>query len=552
MAHGRLQSIGAGSLGSRSSEAAIGWTRILVGAVELLAVPLVTSATAERRVVAAATLFVAWVASELLRGRAKPFGALAFDVSAVFALHVVAGDVPVELLYLPVVLLHAYSGGPLRGRLAAAGAIAAMAVAREVNPEAGPASLTDLLALAGAVIVLAALLELLGRQQRAVVRELGVQKSKAEAVVDRSGDAIVVTDTAGRVRQWNAAAERLSGLAPTAAVGKRCAAVLGLHAGERELDCSNGCALLAGGDAVHDVEVWRMRADGRRQPLLASVAAVGEGADRQVIHSARDITKLKEADEAKSLFLATASHELKTPLTVIRGFANLLSVGDEVQDDQAREHLALIERRAVELGKVVERLLLSSRIEAGRNDIRRQLVDVGEVVAERVSAMRDATERDIRLRGGSVPAVWGDGDAVATVVDHLLDNAVKYSPEGGVISVVVRTEPDVVTFSVSDEGVGMDADQQEHCFDRFWQAESTDVRRFGGTGIGLFIVKALVEAMGGDVRVTSRLGEGTTFDVSLRRVDRAEDVGGEADPAPGVGESTIIREFMRQIGVPTT
>jgi signal transduction histidine kinase len=103
-----------------------------------------------------------------------------------------------------------------------------------------------------------------------------------------------------------------------------------------------------------------------------------------------------------------------------------------------------------------------------------------------------------------------------------------------------------VSISVSDHGIGMDAEQAEHCFDRFWQAESTDVRRFGGTGIGLYIVQSLVDAMDGTITVDSEPGEGTTFAVHLRR----EGAVPEQAPMAGAGEPTSIREFMRQIGVP--
>jgi len=173
-----------------------------------------------------------------------------------------------------------------------------------------------------------------------------------------------------------------------------------------------------------------------------------------------------------------------------------------------------------------------------------------------VASFRMATGRAIDYAvDGSLPKVVADQGGLVTVIDHLLDNAAKYSPATEPITVTVAEEGDWVRIAVADRGIGMDEDQVNHCFDRFWQAESSQTRRYGGTGIGLYIVKSLADAMGALVRVSSELGEGTTFTLLVRRTDR---VGARTDDdqersdavAAGVGESNSIREFMRQIGVP--
>jgi signal transduction histidine kinase len=145
-----------------------------------------------------------------------------------------------------------------------------------------------------------------------------------------------------------------------------------------------------------------------------------------------------------------------------------------------------------------------------------------------------------------VAKVLGDEAALATVFEHLIDNAVKYSPDGGRITVDAAAG-ERVEVTVSDEGIGMHPDQTAHCFEKFWQAESTDVRRFGGTGIGLYIVQSLIEAMGGRISVRSEPGVGTSFLVEL--IPYLEHRPVEEKPA-GIGEMTMIQEFMRQIGVP--
>jgi signal transduction histidine kinase len=165
-----------------------------------------------------------------------------------------------------------------------------------------------------------------------------------------------------------------------------------------------------------------------------------------------------------------------------------------------------------------------------------------------VAGLEQASGRTVEVTVEVEPdvTVQADPDAVVTVVDHLLENAVKYSPGGGTIAVSIAHGPGTtVQFAVSDDGIGMDDVALEHCFDKFWQSQVGDRRRFGGTGIGLYIVASLVEAMGGTVTVDSRLGAGSTFTVTLHVVS-------PTTPAPApvtAGERSMVREFMRQIGV---
>lgn len=374
-------------------------------------------------------------------------------------------------------------------------------------------------------------------------------QQKAETILARVADAIVVTDGQGVVVETNPAGERLIGDQGPSAVGIPCARALGLREGERPLECRDGCPLLAAeagqdhADGAQGREVWRQLPDGRRQPLLASAFAVtDEHGGVEVVHSLLDITRLKEADEAKTLFLATASHELKTPVTVIAGFADTIRRYPGMPEERRAEAVDAIHRRAVELSAIVDRLLLSSKIEGGRVQVDLHPVDVRPLLGERANALQDASGRHMILQIAAEPLVAeADPLALRTVVDHLLDNAAKYS-DGGPVVLGARREPEHVVFWVSDIGIGMDEDQADRCFDKFWQAESTDVRRFGGTGIGLYIVSSLVEAMRGRISVETAVGRGSTFTVSLPLVAVEEIDVADLDQ-PG------IKDFMRQIGV---
>ncbi len=485
------------------------------------------------------------------------------DLAMLFALHsLISGSATIALAgYSVVVVLGAYTGGRPFGLSLAGGAMALGLLGERLLLRSerldGP-----VIALFG--VTLALLLVVVDRaaseQRRAEARSAHLA-TKADAILARVADGVVVTNAAGIVTEANPAAEQLVGVQSLG--GRSCGEVLSLCLGERKLDCSTGCGLLAliesESTSLGD-EVWRARADGSRQPVLANASPLFDehGALVEVVHSLRDITRLRQADEAKTLFLATASHELKTPLTVIRGFAETLQ-RDNLPEDVKQRGLEAIANRARELTGIVERLLLSSRIEAGRLTVETMPVDLLPTLRERTETMAAATRRAIELSAtDGVAFVSADEQAIATIVDHLIDNAIKYSPNGEPVQVSVTTSETQVRIDVTDGGIGMDAEQTAHCFDKFWQADSTDHRRFGGTGIGLYIVASLAEGMGGGVDVRSTGGEGSTFGVFLRRADvaAAADTEGSADgdegEQAGVGERSMVREFMRQLGVPAS
>jgi PAS domain S-box-containing protein len=499
-------------------------------------------------------LWVPWASIVLLAAdsstsRLALLGGPIGDLLMLFTLQLLAPGIANTALpgYVAVVAFAAYTGGRGFASVLAAGALTLTIAAQQLATSSQLH--TSSAALLGVVLV--ALVLLLDRtasmQRRAVDRSTQLE-SRSDAILAHIADGVLVTDTTSRVMQCNPAVARLLGRSEGDLVGQHCSEVLGLRAGERALDCSNGCALLAGsqaGDSALGREVWRIGSDGRRQPLLANAVAVGGDGTSEVVHSLRDITKVKQADEAKTLFLATASHELRTPLTVISGFAATLRSEAGTDPEMRDRALAAIERRSAELTRIIDRLLLSSRIEAGRVDLKLHVVTLGPLLKERAETLAASTGRQVLVEApDDLPAVRGDAQAIVTVIDHLLDNAIKYSPGGEPVAVGAHLMAEGVRLQVRDAGVGMDAEQAALCFDKFWQAESTDVRRFGGTGIGLYIVKSLVEAMQADIEVASTLGSGTTFTVTLQRAD--VEVAGDAPEK----EPSVIREFMRQIGVP--
>ena len=475
------------------------------------------------------------------------------DIATVTVLaHLYPGRFGVALGYGLAIAVGAYTSSRLIGLGLTSISIGSLTAVQTTLEESERLSPTVIALGALAMLVLLALVDRASAIHRSAEEQSTQAQGRASAILAHVASSVVVTDRRGVITTTNPAAARMLAQPDANLTGHTCAALLNLHEGERPLDCSKTCALL-GRDEPDGVELWRPRGDAR-QPILGSAEAVrdADGAIVEVVHSFRDITTLKQADEAKTLFLATASHELKTPLTVIRGFAETLRRVPDLPQSSRDAALEAIHRRAIELGDIVERLLLSSRIEAGRLDLLPTAVDVSELLSERLDAIRGATGREvITIVDERLPSVRGDTVAMATVVDHIVENAIKYSKDDTTVVVTAKVDDGDVVVTVSDSGIGMDGDQLAHCFDKFWQAESSDRRRYGGTGIGLYIVKSMVEAMGGTISVDSTVGKGTTFTIRLHiYVDVAGDVGGAGRIATRP-EPSIVREFMRQLGIPT-
>jgi signal transduction histidine kinase len=456
------------------------------------------------------------------------------------------------------VLVASYTGGRLLGALTGFAGIAALVVLDGLDRIPATGNLLVLL-----VIAIGVSLAVVARTDARLLRSAGRARNletRAALLLEHLAEPIVVTGEGGRIVQYNDAAQELLELPR---VGPRtCTAALALAVDGQVLDCSATCGLLAiaGSQESGGVEATA----GNGVPLLVSVAELpGEdGKTVEHLHTVRDITKLKLADEAKTLFLATATHELKTPLTVIRGFLETIA-NPEMEDELRETAITVMRRRADELASIIDRILLASRIESGHLEVDVQPLDPVEVTRERVAALAAATGRTIAFHAPrQVPEVLAHGPTLATVLDHLLDNAGKYSPGTAPIEVEVRVRDDaVVELSVRDHGVGMTPDEMAHCFDRFWQADPTSRRKVGGTGIGLYIVRSLVQSMRGTIDVSSAPGRGATFTVGLGRADAAvaaaagvESPAGATFDGPGgaAREPSIVREVMRQIGVDTT
>jgi PAS domain S-box-containing protein len=346
--------------------------------------------------------------------------------------------------------------------------------------------------------------------------QLRATNETLQKVVMASPLAIVVLDTELVVSVWNPSAERLLGWSAAESLGHRYPP-LGDEdvAGFRE----DYAPLLSGAEDSLEIEVRRRRRDGAPVDLHVYAAALHDelGVINGMLYIFEDVTDRRHVEMLKSDFVSMVSHELRTPLTSIIGYSDLLEQIDlRAKPELFHQLLGKIRDRGDRMRRLIDDLLAVSQVQSGpiRLDLER---------AEAASFVRDAVERAcvsdrhrlVFSAEDDLPTVFIDRIRLGKVVAHIVENAVKYSPDGGDIVVDVVGSPESVSISVSDPGIGIDAADREHVFDRFMQADMSDTRSFGGVGLGLYLALQTVEAHHGSIDVESTPGEGSTFTVIL-------------------------------------
>ena len=324
--------------------------------------------------------------------------------------------------------------------------------------------------------------------------EVEKQRAHERAVIDGSADGIAVLDGDGYVRQWNPAADRLTGVSASQVAGRPPPFPLP-EPGEK---------------LAH-----RLRS-GRWLDILCN--RLDDGQER--VLDFRDVTAAKELEQAKDLFLATTSHELRTPITVVQGFASTLaSRWEKLPDTDRRAAVQTIAERAGSLGRLVEQLLLGSRAGAEQLTVSNRPFDLARLLSASAAAFRSLSDKHVltAVIPEPLPAAFGDELATDIIVGQLLENAFKYSPEGGDVTVQARALDSHIEVAVADEGIGIAAGDHERIFERFVQGETGDRRRFGGIGLGLYIARRLARAQGGELTAASRPEGGAVMRLRLPR-----------------------------------
>ena len=379
-------------------------------------------------------------------------------------------------------------------------------MAGSVSTPAEVGSGIELIAEGGALRSAAARHEqLLQRQSQdlqRVVNDLG-------ELLNAVSEGIIHINIAGRVIRANPAALQLLSL-PSNAVGQPIVAMI------RNVELRQMISRVVLGETLETTEV---DLDDRR--LLITASPIDRNAARDTSRSAviavADLTRIRKLEGVRRDFVANVSHELKTPLTSIHGYAETLLGDDALPAETRRQFLEVIDRNAIRLQHIVDELLDLSRIESGAWQPQPEPLSVNDSAADAWSACRETLSTDITFNGPATEVqVRADAVALRQVFSNLFDNAVRYTGAGGSITVSAQRDgDDMVTIDVIDTGAGIPRDALPRIFERFYRVDPARSREAGGTGLGLAIVKHLIESMGGNVSALSEQGRGTTIRLRL-------------------------------------
>ncbi|MFQ5354208.1 MAG: ATP-binding protein [Thermodesulfobacteriota bacterium] len=252
---------------------------------------------------------------------------------------------------------------------------------------------------------------------------------------------------------------------------------------------------------------------------------LGDTGTRSLLIFLRDITEEKRVETIKKDFVANVSHELRTPLASIKGYSETLIESDADVKKQ-REFLEIIDRHATRMSRIIDDLLILSRLESSAFTLVSATVDMRELINSTVKGcFKDAEDREVTIKAELpevLPSVMGDRDRLEQVLVNLFDNAIKYTPAGGRVVVTARVQGPYVCVDVTDTGIGIPEDDISRIFERFYRVDKARSRALGGTGLGLAIVKHIIQGHNGRLEVKSRLGLGSTFSFFLRACEEPD------------------------------
>jgi PAS domain S-box-containing protein len=337
------------------------------------------------------------------------------------------------------------------------------------------------------------------------------RRAEAALALAYVGDGVVLLGEDGRVRFWNAAAAAITGVREVDAVGRYPAEAVPRW---EELTRLAELADAAAPERARPVTVPIETPSGDRW-----VAVTGVAFDEGVVYALRDVSDEQAFERARSDFVATASHELRTPLAAVYGAARTLSRTDIVIPDTQRDRfLEIIVSETERLTAIVSQILLAGQLEEGRVDVATAATDLTPLVESALDSARLRAPEQIELRleqNGARAVALADEDKLRQVLVNLLDNAIKYSPDGGDVVVELAGGHGRVRLTVRDGGLGIPPGEQERIFEKFYRLDPALTRGVGGSGLGLFISRELVSRMGGTLTVRSQPGEGAAFVVEL-------------------------------------
>lgn len=359
-------------------------------------------------------------------------------------------------------------------------------------------------------------------QNARLYQQINSERERLTAIIENSGDGVMMINSYRIIQTWNRALVNLTGISAEDAIGRPCYDVLNLRTAQDVSVCHTMCPLR------HPPEDGRLfaeglhhRGDGLTLNLADNYSALYDDRHHitQVVANVRDVTHMREAEELKQTLLSVISHELKTPVSIIKGYAGTLAREDANWDKETlAEGLNAIEEEADRLDRLITNLLQVSRLQGGSLSLKLSYISLVDMAQEAVSDLQTTTDNHTFVVDfpDDFPLIKADHERIREVLTNLIGNAIKYSPEGGLIAVGSTTFNDTtVRFYVRDDGIGIPPGEQERIFDRFHRVDNRLARQAPGTGLGLYLVRAVVDAHGGRVWVESSTGQGSTFWIEL-------------------------------------
>ncbi|HEX4207125.1 MAG TPA: ATP-binding protein [Ktedonobacteraceae bacterium] len=355
------------------------------------------------------------------------------------------------------------------------------------------------------------------------------EQGRLAAIFHSSTEGILTVDTALRIIDFNPAMEHFTGWRESEVLGRFYFDVLrpkDRHGNELGLEASPILQAFAG-QQVTQREMMISARDGQRFLVLVTASCVrsARGEPMNGILNVRDVTRERQQEEQRSTFISVISHELQTPIAIIKGYASTLTRPDASFDSKTlHPRLTAMEEEADRLNKLVGNLLYASRIQAGGLQMDVTSLDLGPVIHGMVRRFRVKNpEASFALKlSPDLPTVMADRERIEEVLQNLIENALKYSPHQRCVEIACNATSTEVIVSVSDSGMGISLREQEHIFERFHRVGEPLAQATPGAGLGLYICRAIVEAHGGRIWVESTLRQGSTFSFSLPREEQAQ------------------------------
>ncbi len=340
-----------------------------------------------------------------------------------------------------------------------------------------------------------------------------------------SADGVIVTDKAGVITTTNPSFARLVGAEIEEIVGSSIGSFVDSHWQEDENMPGNADSVNNGHGTEEEQTktVTVLSKSGAEFVMPAAHFPLYQDADKQVLAGHLTIVYVIQANslqQAQTEFVSTVSHELRTPLTSIKGFADtILRAGERLDVSQQRRYVGIIKDQADRLTRLVEDLLAVSRLESKKLQLTIRAIDIREAIERVQQNLADKAKKHnvvVQVPNGLTP-VWADADRLEQILTNLVDNAIKYSMPGKTVTITakdIQSSPEMVEFAIADQGVGIPEEHLPQVFSKFGRLDNPLVRQTEGTGLGLYITRSLVLALGGQITVESIPG-GTTFTVRL-------------------------------------